>query len=126
MRRGNLTVISGIELVAGVFAALTSVRMWRSGLHRRYPFLFAYLVFQVPYSIWPAIMDIHSRGYFWVWVFSEPVSWIFEIAVVRELCGLVLERYRGYAVWAVGPCMGVWRFRPPFPWPACFREFPVP
>jgi hypothetical protein len=91
----TLTVISGIELVAGVFAALTSVRMWRSGLHRRYPFLFAYLVFQVPYSIWPAIMDIHSRGYFWVWVFSEPVSWIFEIAVVRELCGLVLERYRG-------------------------------
>ena len=89
------TVISAIEVVSGVFAALTAVRMCRSDLDRRYPFLFAYLVFQVPYAIWPATVDIASPGYFWFWLVTEPINWIFEIAVVRELCGLVLERYRG-------------------------------
>jgi hypothetical protein len=89
------SVISGIEVVAGVFAALTAVRMRRSGLHRRYRFLFAYLLFQVPYSIPPATMSLGSRGYFWFWLISEPINWMFEILVVRELCGLVLERYRG-------------------------------
>jgi hypothetical protein len=59
------TVISGIEVWAGVFAALTAVRMRRSGLYRRYPFLSAYLLFQAPYSITPAIMNPASRAYFW-------------------------------------------------------------
>jgi hypothetical protein len=88
-------VISGFEVVAAVFAALTAVRMRRSGLHNRYPFLFAYLMLQVLCSIPPATMNLASRGYFWYWMTIEPISWIIEILVVRELCGLVLERYRG-------------------------------
>ena len=89
------TVISGIEVVAGVFAALTAVRMHRSGLHRRYPFLFAYLLFQVPYSIPPATMNLGSTSYFWFWLITLPIDWMFEISVASELCRLVLERYRG-------------------------------
>jgi hypothetical protein len=89
------TVISGIEVVIAIFAALTAVRLYRSGLHRRYPFLFAYLLFQVAYSIPPAAMDLRSRAYFWQWLITLPINWIFEILVVRELCGLVLEPYRG-------------------------------
>ena len=91
------TLISGIEVVAGVFAALTAVRMRRSGLYRRYPFLFAYLLFQAPFSITPAIMNLASRAYFWYWEISTPIEWMIEILVVRELCGLVLERFRGLA-----------------------------
>lgn len=83
------------ELLSGLFAALTVARMRRWKLHLRYPFLFWYLVFMVPYSIWPAIMDRRSHAYFWLWVVSEPLNWIFEVLVVRELCGLALERFRG-------------------------------
>ena len=83
------------EALSVVFAALASARMWISGLHVRYRYLFAYLVFLVPYSVWPILLDIHSKIYFRVWLATEPLNWIFEILVVRELCGLVLERYQG-------------------------------
>jgi hypothetical protein len=88
-------LISSIEVVTAIFAALTAVRMHRSGLHRHYPCLFSYLLFQVPFSIPPATMDLGSPTYFWFWLITEPIDWMFKILVVRELCGLVLERFRG-------------------------------
>lgn len=90
-----LPLISALEVVSAVFAALTAARMYRSGLRRRYPYLFAYMVFLVPISIWPAVSNMESVVYFWFWVISEPIGWLFEILVVREFCGLALERYRG-------------------------------
>jgi hypothetical protein len=87
--------MSFLEVLSTVFAFLTAIRMFRCGLHRRYPCLFGYLVFLVPDSLCPALMNMESRTYFWFWVWTEPVTWIFEILVVQELCGLVLEQYRG-------------------------------
>lgn len=81
-----------------------------SGLHSRYPYLFAYLVFLVPYSLWPILLDLRSILYFRMWVGTEPLNWIFEILVVRELCGLVLERYQGLCTlgrWAMYGGMAV-------------------
>ena len=69
--------------------------MCRSELHRAYPFLFAYLVFLAPDSLGPLVMDLRSRAYFRFWLITEPINWAFEILVVRELCGLVLARYKG-------------------------------
>jgi len=74
---------------------LTAIRMGGCGLHSRYRFLFGYLIFVVADSIWPLRLDIRSRSYYYFWLYSEPLNWIFQILVVRELCGLVLERYKG-------------------------------
>jgi hypothetical protein len=100
----NAALTRVFEILAMIFALLTAVRMFRCGLHRRYPCLFAYLVFLVAYNIGPVTMNLASRAYFWVWVISEPVLWTFEILVVRELCGLMLERYKGLSTlgrWAI-------------------------
>ena len=77
------------------FAALTAIGLFRNGLYRRYRILFAYLVFLVPFTAYPVLLNIRSVTYFWVWVITEPVNMIFEVLVVAELCRLVLERYRG-------------------------------
>ncbi len=89
------SLINAFEGASVLFAALTAIRLRASGLHSRYRFLFAYLVFLVPFSFWPMIIDSRSILYFRVWIATEPLNWIFEILVVRELCGLVLERYKG-------------------------------
>ena len=89
------TLLASMEVLSGMFAALTAIRTFRFGLNGRYRFLFAYLVFLVPYNIYPVAVDLKSKTYFWVWVITEPITWAFEICVVRELCGLVLEQYRG-------------------------------
>lgn len=88
-------LLSTFEATSAVFAALTAFRMYHSGLRRRYPVLFGYLVFFVPYSIWPALSNTASVAYFWFWVVTQPICWLFEFLVVGEFCGLALERYRG-------------------------------
>jgi hypothetical protein len=83
------------EAMSALFAGLAAIRMVGSGLHARYRFLSSYLFFLVPFSAWPLCLDSRSAAYYWTWIYSEPLNWIFQILVVRELCGLVLERYRG-------------------------------
>jgi len=100
----NYALIRVFEIQTMVVASLTAGRLFHCGLHRRYPCLFAYLLFEVPEILAPLTMDLRSRAYFWEWVISEPLQWIFEILVVRELCGLVLERYKGLRTlgrWAI-------------------------
>jgi hypothetical protein len=84
-----------LEVLIAVFTLLIAVRMFRSGLHRPYACLFAYLICLAPFNLCPALMNLASRPYFWFWVSTEPIGWILEILVVRELCGLVLEQYTG-------------------------------
>src|SRR5262249_47388431 len=36
-----------------------------------------------------------SNAYFYCWVLTEPLVWIFHVLVVRELIGLVLQRHHG-------------------------------
>lgn len=74
---------------------LTIARLFASGLYRRYPFFFAYLIYctiPVTMSLW---MDTRSAKYFYLWAFTEPMLWIFNIVVVLELYSLVLEKYKG-------------------------------
>lgn len=50
------------------------------------------------------ISDFFSRGYYWVWVITEPVQWVLYILVVLELYGLVFRNYKGIASlgrWAI-------------------------
>jgi hypothetical protein len=86
---------STFAVLSLAFAGLTAVRLFRNGLYRRYRVLFAYLVFLVPFTAYPVLLNTRSATYFWAWVITEPVNLTFEVLVVAELCRLVLERYRG-------------------------------
>jgi hypothetical protein len=84
-----------LQLVTLTGAALTAARLVRTGLRPRYPVFFSYFLFWVANSIWPLFLNGASHAYFWLWVCTEPINWIFYVLVVWELCGLVLEKYPG-------------------------------
>jgi hypothetical protein len=105
-----MTLTKAFEVCSVLLATLAAIRMQQTGLHRRYRFLFAYLVFLAPFSFWPIVLNIRSVLYFRLWIATEPMNWVFEILVVRELCGLVLERYKGLCSlgrWAMYAGMGI-------------------
>ena len=88
-------LVSGIQWLSLLGSLLIAVKLYRSGLHRRYRVFFAYFVFRVPHGIIPLLVDIKSPIYFFSWVFTEPLVWVFYVWVVLELCRLVLERHSG-------------------------------
>jgi hypothetical protein len=88
-------LISTIRIVCTLASALIAVRLYRSRLFRRYPALFAYMVFHVPFDTFPLVLKTTSPAYFWFWCVSFPFVWALNILVVGELCRVVLERHQG-------------------------------
>ena len=76
-------------------SALTAAKLFQTGLFRRYPAFFRYFVYQSLNGIWPLFLSSGSRAYFYLWISTEPVNWLFYFLVVKELCRLVLEKHRG-------------------------------
>jgi hypothetical protein len=93
-------LVSGIQWVSLLGSLLTAVKIYRSGLYRRYRVFFAYFLFRAPIATYPLLVNIKSPVYFYIWVFTTPLVWMFYIWVVLELCRLILERHRGfYSLW---------------------------
>lgn len=84
-------------------AAVLVLRMSLSGLWRKYQLFFAYFVFRIFNTLWPLILPslaahLHVKAshlYEDLWIITEPISWIFHILVVVELCRLVLAGHKG-------------------------------
>ena len=97
--------ISFLQAVTILGSALTVLKLFFSGLYRRYRIFFVYFVFRVPILTVFLILThlkglrggdgITSWAYFYVFVYSEPLLILFYILVVVELYRLVLERYKG-------------------------------
>ena len=84
-----------LEWVSLLGAGLTGLKLFRSGLYRRYRFFFVYLVSLVPYGICLLVLDVHSGLYQKFWAVTAPLFWLLYILVVFELCGLILEKHKG-------------------------------
>jgi len=74
---------------------LLGVRLYVSGLHRRYQAFFYYLIFSTLQN--GVLLGINSRSglYQRIWLITEPIEWIFYILLLLELYSLVLEEHRG-------------------------------
>jgi hypothetical protein len=88
-------VFSSFTVLTVVGSLLTVLRIWRSGLAVKYPWLTAYLIFLVPDTAAPLLMDMRSGAYYHFWMISEPMTWILEALLIRELCKSVLAQYPG-------------------------------
>ncbi|MBZ5725218.1 MAG: hypothetical protein LAP87_09500 [Acidobacteriia bacterium] len=92
-------IVRLFELVYLFGAGLTALKLFRSQLHRRYRVFFVYLLFLVPYTgafLWlDLIPGARSNVYFYSWVLSAPLLWVFHILVVLALYRLILERHKG-------------------------------
>ena len=83
------------QLITLLGFTVTSFRLYSSGLFRRYRFFFAYLIFSAVQTGTAAAMNVKSREYWYFWIYSEPVLWVFYVLVVLELYSLVLDKYKG-------------------------------
>jgi len=88
-------LLSIFQVVTSAASGLTAFRLYRFGLYRRYPALFSFMAFLAIYAPFPVILDTRGKVYFWTWIFAQPLEWMLEILLVRELCRVVLERHRG-------------------------------
>ncbi|HUP04684.1 MAG TPA: hypothetical protein VMU19_11885 [Bryobacteraceae bacterium] len=75
-------------------AGLTAVKLLNTGLFRRYPYFFAFLLINTP--IYAALLYLPTRSdfYFYLWEAVQPISWILYMAMVFELYRLILERHK--------------------------------
>lgn len=89
------TVLDTLQAITFLASVLILLKLWRTGLFRRYRVFFAYFMCQTPYLAAPLFLDINSHAYFYVWLAVEPILWLFHILLVAELYRLILERYRG-------------------------------
>ena len=89
------TLAQVVQIVAVIGSALVVFKLYTSGLHRQYRLFFLYFLFRIPNSIWPSLLHNTSDLYFYLWVATEPLTWILQISVVLELYRLVLSRHRG-------------------------------
>jgi len=96
------TLIYVFQVVTVVGFVLTSVRLYTSGLFRKYRIFFAFLIFSAVLTGTALTMNVRSDLYFKVWTRTEPVLWVFYVLIVLELYRLVLENYKGLYT------MGMW------------------
>ena len=119
------------QAMALLGAILTAYKLLKTGLHRRYWAFFLYFVFRILNGSLGLMLDIKSNAYFYCWVLSTPISWMFYILVVREIYGLVLERHKGmytlgrwlmYFGVALSVILSVLTYLPHFPAPLAQRS----
>jgi hypothetical protein len=78
---------------------VSAVKLWRTGLSRRYRALIAYLVYSCLYSAGALVFfrDFHSKPYKLYWEICLPMSWVFSVWLILELYSLILEKHKGLA-----------------------------
>lgn len=91
----RVTLLLSLQIASLVGFALTLFRIYRLGLCRRYRFFFLYFISRIIIALGALALDQNSKTYFYFWLCSQPVSWMFYVLVIRELTGLILEKYIG-------------------------------
>jgi hypothetical protein len=87
--------VSFLQLVNFALTGATVVAIYRRGLARKYRILFAYLLFVTAQS---GLLLAPSRDgtlYFWTYLATAPVTWVFYILLVHELFRLAFQSYPG-------------------------------
>jgi hypothetical protein len=91
----SVALVSYLKAVLLLGSVLMVLKLYRTGLYRRYPILFAFFIFRIPNGIWPLFLAVSSPLYLKVWVLTEPIELGFYVLMVVELYKLVLEKYKG-------------------------------
>jgi hypothetical protein len=107
-----MTPSAALELFFRVFAlvgaALTAMRLYKFGLHRKFRVFFAYLIFWTVYAAAVVAISSTSHLFFYIYVFVRPLEWLFYVLLILELYGLLLARHKGlYTVGRWALCIGL-------------------
>ena len=91
----GVALVSYLPAISIVGTGLTALKLLKTGLYKRYPAFFAYLIVHIPCFVALTFLPVKSVWYFYVWVAIQPVAWFLYIRMVFELYRLILERHKG-------------------------------
>lgn len=88
-------LINAFQILSLIGSVFTVAKLFHTGLYRRYRWFFWYFLFRIPNTAWPLFFSTRGKAYFLLWTYTEPMTWLFHVAVVLELYRLVLEKHKG-------------------------------
>jgi hypothetical protein len=91
----GVALVSYLSAISIVGTGLTALKLLKTGLYRRYPAFFAYLIVHIPCFVALTFLSVNSNWYFYIWVAIQPVAWFLYIRMVFELYRLILEKHKG-------------------------------
>jgi hypothetical protein len=85
-----------LQYSVAALSGLAGLKLWRTGLYRRYPALFGFLLVVSLLSLAFLASSVPS-SYVTYWKILQPFTWLFSVWVVLELYTVILERHKGLA-----------------------------
>lgn len=109
--------------LGGVLFFVLMLRMWREGLHARYPAFFSWLALNLVSLVALRFIGYRTNAYGQVFIAATVVGWIVLYFVLRELCKLLFADHPGIAaavrlgIWvsfgaAIAVALASWGFLP--------------
>jgi len=89
------SLLSYLWAVAIAANAILVVRLYALGLHKSYPYFFTYLIFQTARSLALIAFPVSSFTFAYIFVYTQPVLWVFYVLVVLEVYDKVLNDWKG-------------------------------
>ena len=84
-----------LQYAVAALSGLAGLKLWRTGLHRRYPALLAFLLPNPMLSFGFLVSSVPA--YVTYWKILQPFTWLFSVWVVLELYTVILEKHKGLA-----------------------------
>lgn len=82
-------------MASAILAALLAARIYRERLQRIYPMLFTFLLFDVARTLASLTIQQGTSMSAYVFIGTEPVAWILNFMMVREIFHIVLHDHPG-------------------------------
>jgi hypothetical protein len=89
------SITNVLQYSVAALSGLASLKLWRTGLHRRYPALMAFLVLNLILSFGFLVCSVPA--YVTYWKVLQPFTWLVSVWVVLELYTVILEKHKGLA-----------------------------
>ncbi len=91
----RLTTLDGLLwLLGSAGLGLLALRLYLTGLHRKYPCFFAFLVLRTARTL-VLLIPMSRQTYGLVFLITQPLIWMGYVVVVHELYSLALRGYQG-------------------------------
>lgn len=84
-----------LQYFVAALSGLAGLKLWRTGLSRRYPALLAFLALNLTLSF--GFLVSSAPVYVTCWKVLQPFTWLFSVWVVLELYSVILEKHKGLA-----------------------------
>ena len=88
-------LVTSLKVLSAAGSLAAVIKLFWTGLFRRYRFFCAYLLFRIAYISLALVVDFRSKLYLHIFLIAEPITWILFALTLAELYGVILEKYRG-------------------------------